>query len=66
MKANLSGLDRWIRLIIGIIILSLLVFLHGGLRYLGLIGLIPLVTAAIGYCPLYAIFGIRTGGPAKK
>lgn len=60
MKTNEGTVDRIIRIILGLVLLSLLLILHGGARYLGLIGLIPLLTAAIGWCPLYSIFGIKT------
>lgn len=60
MKPNVGKTDKWIRIILGIAILSLLYFLDGNLRWLGLIGLIPLITGIINYCPLYALFGITT------
>lgn len=58
MTHNESSLDRIIRLVVGVALLSL-VFV-GPKTLLGLIGLIPLATAAIGYCPLYALFGISS------
>ena len=57
---NIGNTDRVIRIIIGLGLLSLLIVLKGNSRFLGLIGLIPLLTSAIGFCPLYAIFGIKT------
>lgn len=60
MKQNVGSVDRMIRIIIGVILLSLLIFLDGGVRWFGLIGLIPLLTAFINFCPLYVIFGINT------
>jgi hypothetical protein len=60
MKKNVGTLDRWIRIILGIVLLSLLFLLSGGLRWLGLIGLIPLVTGILRYCPLYALFHCST------
>lgn len=62
--ANVGSLDRAIRVVLGVALLSLLYFLDGKLRYLGLIGLVPLATAAMGFCPLYSLLGIRTC-PAK-
>jgi len=38
----------------------MLLFVEGNLKWLGLIGLIPLLTAAVKWCPLYTLFGIRT------
>lgn len=60
MKQNVGDLDRFIRVIIGVLLLSLLIFLDGGTRWIGLIGLIPLATALMNYCPLYTLFGINT------
>ncbi|CAA0089961.1 Uncharacterised protein [Starkeya nomas] len=60
MTRNLGTTDRLLRVIIGLALLSLLVLLEGNLRWLGLVGLVPLLTAAIGNCPLYSIVGINT------
>ncbi|NLI54750.1 MAG: DUF2892 domain-containing protein [Clostridiales bacterium] len=60
MKQNVGKVDRWIRIIVGIAVLSLIFFLSGGIRWIGLIGLIPLVTGIFGFCPLYALFKIKT------
>lgn len=58
MTHNESSIDRIIRLVIGVALLSL-VFV-GPKTLWGLIGLIPLATAAIGFCPLYSILGINS------
>ena len=60
MKMNEGSADRIIRIIMGIIILSLWFVLQGNAKYLALIGLVPLLTALLGWCPLYTIFGINT------
>jgi hypothetical protein len=60
MKINEGSLDRIIRVILGLIILALWFVLQGNAQYLALIGLIPLITGIIGWCPLYTIFGIDT------
>jgi len=60
MKINEGSLDRIIRIILGLIILALWFVLQGNAQYLALIGLIPLITGIIGWCPLYMIFGIDT------
>lgn len=60
MKTNEGSLERIIRLILGIIILSLWFVLRGNAKYFAIIGLIPLATAILGWCPLYTIFGINT------
>ncbi len=58
MTKNMGNADRVIRAVIGLVLLSL-VFV-GPQTPWGWIGIIPLVTAAIGVCPLYSIVGIRT------
>lgn len=65
MNANVGSTDRGIRVVLGIVLLSLFFVLDGSLRYLGLFGIIPLVTAAIGWCPLYVPFGITTCPAAR-
>ncbi|MBI5647824.1 MAG: DUF2892 domain-containing protein [Ignavibacteriae bacterium] len=60
MKTNIGSVDRIIRIVIGIALLSLLFLLEGGARYFGLIGLIPLATSFIKSCPLYSVFGLST------
>ena len=60
MKRNVGNVDRWIRIVLGVVLLSLLVFLSGPIRWIGLIGLIPLVTGIINFCPIYALLGIST------
>lgn len=58
MKKNIGTLDATIRIIVGIIILSL-VFI-GPKSLWGLIGLVPLLTGIIRYCPFYPVLGINT------
>ena len=63
MKINESSIDRYIRVIIGIILLVLgWAGIVGGT--LGLIfkilGFLPLFTGLIGFCPFYAILKIKT------
>lgn len=60
MQQNVGTVDKIIRVVIGLALMSLLFILTGNLRFLGLIGIIPLVTAFVGFCPLYTLFGLRT------
>ncbi|WP_379970925.1 DUF2892 domain-containing protein [Ectobacillus sp. sgz5001026] len=62
---NVGSTDKVIRYIIGVVLLSLLFIIPSNLKYIGLLGLVPILTAAFGFCPLYAIFGIKTC-PVKK
>jgi Protein of unknown function (DUF2892) len=58
MTMNEGTVDRAVRIVLGLALLS--VFFFGPRSLLGLIGLVPLVTGVMGYCPLYALFGLRT------
>ncbi len=60
MNANVGGIDKALRIIGGIVLLALFFVLEGNARWLGLIGLVPLVTAFIGWCPAYALIGVNT------
>jgi hypothetical protein len=57
---NLGTIDRILRIAVGLALLSLLAILQGDLRGLGFLGLIPLATAVIGWCPAYQLFGLST------
>lgn len=58
MGKNEGVLDRTLRVIIGLAILSLTVV--GPKTLWGLIGLVPIATGALGFCPMYILFGIST------
>lgn len=60
MKMNEGVADRVIRIAAGFLILSLLVLLEGASRWFALVGIVPLLTGLVGYCPLYAVFGLST------
>jgi len=60
MKKNIGSIDRTIRIVAGIAILSL-VFV-GPKSMWGLLGLLPLITGLIGWCPPYHLLGISTCG----
>ncbi len=57
MKKNMGSTDRIIRFIIGIVILALGIY-YGS--WWGLVGLIPIITAFVNWCPAYLPFGIST------
>lgn len=57
-KANEGTADRVLRVVAGIVGLSLVVV--GPKTRWGLFGLIPLVTGLAGTCPLYSLFGLST------
>ena len=65
MKANVGRLDRIVRIAFGIVLLSLIVLLQGPERWWGLLGVIPLATASLSFCPLYSLLGISSC-PARE
>ena len=60
MKANIGDTERVTRAIIGFALLSLLFILEGNASYWGLVGLIPLATAGMRWCPISALLGINS------
>lgn len=60
MKQNVGMVDRWVRIVLGIALLSLIFFLSGGIRWIGLLGLIPLLTGIFRVCPIYSLLNIKT------
>ena len=56
--SNVGTIDRILRVVVGLVLISL-VFV-GPQTPWGWIGVIPIATAAIGFCPAYRLFGIRT------
>lgn len=63
MKLNERSVDRILRVLVGIIVLSL-VFI-GPKTPWAYLGIVPLLTGVIGFCPLYAILGVNTCGVPK-
>ncbi len=64
MCKNLGTLDRVLRIVVGIVLIAL-VFV-GPQTPWGWIGVIPLATALIGWCPLYRLVGLRTCSVPKQ
>ncbi len=58
MKKNEGKLDRLVRVVIGVSLISL-VFV-GPQTLWGLVGIVPLLTGAVGFCPLYSVLGLNT------
>jgi hypothetical protein len=63
MKSNVGGIDRILRIVLGLALIALT--LTGTIGAWGWIGLVPLATAAFGFCPLYTVLGMNTC-PMKK
>ena len=57
MKPNVGGFDRILRVILGLGILGVGYYYH---TWWGLVGLVPLLTAIVRFCPAYLPFGLST------
>jgi len=57
MKCNVGNGDRILRAIVGIIIIATGIYYQS---WWGAVGVVPLLTAAIRWCPMYLPFGLRT------
>lgn len=64
MTKNVGGIDRILRIVAGLVLIALAV--TGIVGVWGYIGVIPLFTAAIGWCPAYSILGVNTCGCCKS
>jgi len=64
MKKNIGPFDQWLRAAIGFILLVLAG--TGTIGVWGYIGVIPLVTAMVGYCPLYRVLRVDTLPGVRK
>lgn len=58
MNRNVGGIDRILRIVAGLALIGLAA--TGTVGAWGYIGVLPLLTGAIGWCPPYAIFGWNT------
>jgi len=66
MKHNVGGIDRALRIIVGLVLVGLAVSDRMGytqtIGYWGWIGIIPLVTGLVSWCPLYLPIGFSSKG----
>jgi hypothetical protein len=63
MKSNLGKTDRILRTIAGVAIIAVGIIGHS---WWGAIGLIPIATAAIRWCPAYHLLGLSTCQPNRS
>jgi len=63
MKANVGGIDRILRIVLGLVLIALT--LTGTIGVWGWIGVVPLLTGAFSFCPLYPLLGFSSC-PMKK
>ncbi len=64
MKKNVGIADKWIRIVIGLVLISLVFW--GPKTPWGWIGIVPLLTAFMNFCPLYTVLGISTKKADEK
>lgn len=58
MKSNVGGIDRMARIVAGVALIALAA--SGAVGMWGWIGVVPLATGLIGWCPAYMPFGISS------
>jgi O-antigen ligase len=58
MKTNVGGIDRSLRIVAGLVLIALAA--TGTVGVWGWIGVVPLATGLIGWCPAYLPFGLST------
>ncbi|BCB08566.1 MULTISPECIES: YgaP family membrane protein [Halomonadaceae] len=58
MKANVGGIDKVARIVVGLILIMLA--LTGTIGAWGWVGVVPLATGLFNFCPLYPLLGIST------
>jgi len=63
MPNNEASVDRVLRVLLGVGVLSLTVV--GPQTMWGLLGLVPLATGLLGSCPIYTLLGVSTNGTKK-
>jgi hypothetical protein len=58
MKLNVGGIDRILRIVAGIVLLALTA--TGTIGLWGLVGVVPLATGLLKFCPVYPLLGLST------
>ncbi len=60
MKQNVGTIDRVIRVVLGVALITFALIGEGVTAKFGWIGVIPLLTAFVGFCPLYTLLGVNS------
>jgi hypothetical protein len=60
MQLNVGGIDRKLRIVVGILVLASFFVLPETTKYWALIGIVPLFTGLFSFCPLYTVLGMNT------
>lgn len=66
MTRNVGRIDRALRIVVGVVVFFFFFLLEPPQNAIGLLGLLPLGTAIIGWCPPYRIFGINSCTAAER
>lgn len=61
---NVGGIDRTARIVVGLLLIALTLF--GVIGVWGWIGVVPLATGLLQFCPLYKVIGLNTCPISKK
>lgn len=64
MTQNVGGIDRILRIVVGLVLIGLAA--TGTVGWWGWLGLVPLATGALGWCPPYALLGFNTCSMKKS
>jgi membrane-associated protease RseP (regulator of RpoE activity) len=61
MTKNVGGIDRILRIVVGLALLAYAIFLpQTGWNWVGWIGVVPLLTGLFNFCPVYTLLGVNT------
>jgi hypothetical protein len=66
---NVGSADRIARIVVGILLIAYAIpvgFAQTGWNWVGWIGVVPLLTAFLGVCPAYSLFGVSTCGTRRR
>jgi len=67
MPSNVGGFDRIARIVVGLALIAFALLAPATIswKWIGWIGVVPLLTALVGFCPAYTLLGLNTC-PMKK
>jgi len=60
MTPNVGTIDKWLRIVVGVALIALAIF--GVIGWWGYIGIVPLATGLVNFCPAYKLIGMSTRG----
>lgn len=63
MSVNIGPIDRILRVVVGLVLIAYAIpigFSQTGYNWVGWIGIVPILTATVGICPLYSMLRIST------